>query len=310
MIEVLHMADKKTLVNITQRPWAYSDVEFWFNPKDKRQNAIIEFDGKRTRLRTGVLIVKDDAVLLCEDPEAPGDFSLPGGGLDKDETVIEAGKREAQEEVCLNLKKVQDTEYDYCECHTEIMPWVKKNVIASRQWYNYYTCLVIGEYESDYMGKIDKVDLDPQVKGTSRWYKISEVINLPSFKKQWKKALIDYGYYVSPTLMTEDLTSEAKRYFGTVPLYQSKVGFYINTDGTILDGSGELLGNRNGRMYGQRTIDHRAIAEIMTDISGDEAMLAYMKEGNIRLMPESPGISLIEEPTDDQIRTLNRVISS
>ena len=57
MIEVLHMADKKTLVNITQRPWAYSDVEFWFNPKDKRQNAIIEFDGKRTRLRTGVLIV-------------------------------------------------------------------------------------------------------------------------------------------------------------------------------------------------------------------------------------------------------------
>ena len=77
MIEVLHMADKKTLVNITQRPWAYSDVEFWFNPKDKRQNAIIEFDGKRTRLRTGVLIVKDDAVLLCEDPEAPGDFSLP-----------------------------------------------------------------------------------------------------------------------------------------------------------------------------------------------------------------------------------------
>ena len=63
-------------------------------------------------------------------------------------------------------------------------------------------------------------------------------------------------------------------------------------------------------MYGQRTIDHRAIAEIMTDISGDDAMLAYMKEGNIRLMPESPGISLIKEPTDDQIRTLNRVISS
>ena len=48
------------------------------------------------------------------------------------------------------------------------MPWVKKNVIASRQWYNYYTCLIIGEYESDYMGKIDKADLDPQVKGTSR----------------------------------------------------------------------------------------------------------------------------------------------
>ena len=94
------MADKKTLVNITQRPWAYSDVEFWFNPKDKRQNAIIEFDGKRTRLRTGVLIVKDDAVLLCEDPDAAGGFSLPGGGLDKDETVIEDGKREAQEEVC------------------------------------------------------------------------------------------------------------------------------------------------------------------------------------------------------------------
>lgn len=83
-------------------------------------------------------------------------------------------------------------------------------------------------------------------------------------------------------LLNEDLKDDAKEYFGTVPAYQGNVGLYINTDGTILDGSGELLGNTNGRRYGQRAVDHREISNIMSDISGDQAMLEYMKEGNIR----------------------------
>lgn len=83
-------------------------------------------------------------------------------------------------------------------------------------------------------------------------------------------------------LLNEDLKDDAKDYFGTVPAYQGNVGLYINTDGTILDGSGELLGNANGRKYGKRAVDHREISNIMSDISGDQAMLEYMKEGNIR----------------------------
>ncbi len=117
-------------------------------------------------------------------------------------------------------------------------------------------------------------------------------------------------YYYRQGMLREDLKDEAKKYFGVVPEWQSSVGLYINTDGTILDGSGELLGNANGRRYGQRAVDHREISNIMSgSVSGDEAMLKYMSEGNIRWMPESPGCSMIKEPTQAQYATLSRLVS-
>lgn len=67
-----------------------------------------------------------------------------------------------------------------------------------------------------------------------------------------------------------------------MPDWQSSAGLYVNTDGTILDGSGETLGNTNGRAYGRRAVDHREISSVMSNISGDAAMLKYMSEGNIR----------------------------
>jgi hypothetical protein len=107
----------------------------------------------------------------------------------------------------------------------------------------------------------------------------------------------------------EDLKDDAKKYFGTVSLYQNNVGLYINTDGSILDGSGELLGNTNGRKYGQRAVDHREISNIMSNISGDKAMIKYMLEGNIRYNPESPGVEIIKEPTNSQYNTIGAIIN-
>jgi len=104
--------------------------------------------------------------------------------------------------------------------------------------------------------------------------------------------------------VTEDLKDDAKAYFGTT--YNPNTCFYINTDGTLLDGSGLKLGSNSSR----RTVDHREISDIMPDgTEGTEAMLEYMREGNIRYMPEINGFDLIKEPTDRQYCVIKSLFS-
>lgn len=258
---------------------------------------------QKSRLRAGILIVDGDKILLCEEADEPGVFSLPGGGLEEGETPIEAAIREAQEEVYINVKNAVDTKYDYCECHSELKDWVKEHIPEKEAWYNYYTCLIIAEYNGKYTGKVDAVDKDSAMKNSATWYEIKDVINDASFKEQWKNALIDFGYYDMP-VFEEDLKDEAKTYFGITNKW--RFGLYINTDGTILDGSGKKLGNTNPTA---RAVDHREISDIFEgSISGNDAMIAYMNEGNIRLKPEAPGIELIKAPTKAQLETIYSLI--
>lgn len=307
------MADKITLVDVYNRPWSYDDIEYWRNPNDGAINAVIEFEGQRTRLRSGILIVNGDKVLLSREKGQEGEFSLPGGGLDKDETPVDAAIREAQEEVHFNVKNARETGFDYCEVHTEPVNWVKRNVPENKRWINYYTCLIIADYASSYNGEVDDVDKDDFMEDNKRWYKIKDVVNMPTFKKQWKRALTECGYYQEtfteqlnqfPDVFDEDLKDKAKEYFGTTNRW--KLAFYMNTDGTWLDGSGKKLGSSG---Y-DRAVDHREISDIFDiSITGDESMLTYMREGNIRLKPEAPGFELIEEPTEEQYQSLQRLIS-
>ncbi len=180
------------LVNINKRTWDYEDITYWTNPKDSTCNATIIFNGKKSRLRAGIIILNDNEILLGEEADEPGVFSLPGGGLEENETPLQAAIREAQEEVYINVKEAVDTKFDYCECHNEVKDWVKENVPEEEWWYNYYTCLIIAKYDGKYTGDVDKVDQDKSMKSTAKWYKINEVINDPSFKTQWKKAIEAY----------------------------------------------------------------------------------------------------------------------
>lgn len=199
------------LENVKKRTWKYSDIIYWTNPTDGTCNAIIEYKGKKTRLRAATLIVKNGKqILLGEEEDEPGVFSLPGGGLEEGETPIDAAIREAQEEVFINITDVEDTECDYCECHDEVKDWVKENVPEDMWWYNYYSCLIIGEYKDDYEGAIEKEDIDTSMYSTSKWYNIEDVINDPSFKEQWKKALYLYGYLDKETLDEEYLTEKRR----------------------------------------------------------------------------------------------------
>ena len=104
--------------------------------------------------------------------------------------------------------------------------------------------------------------------------------------------------------LQEDLKDNAKDYFGTT--FYKKLAGYLNTDGTYLDFSGEKFGNVGATT---RSMDHREIADIIdTAEDGTDAMHQYMSEGNIRLMPEAPGINLMKEPTPQQYKELKDYI--
>ena len=78
--------------------------------------------------------------------------------------------------------------------------------------------------------------------------------------------------------------------------------------------NGEQLNFRGGSSRGSRSVDHREVNQFFDedDMSPSEAMVAFIKEGNIRVMPEVPGITVAMGTTisDAQEKALGRYISS
>jgi len=99
-------------------------------------------------------------------------------------------------------------------------------------------------------------------------------------------------------------TDRARKEYGYTP-YVAEAG-YMLSDGKMLNFSGE-----KGVHRGSRGQDHRNISSIMpredsADNGGTKAMVHFMHMGNIRLMPESPGIDIGSslEPTQQQYSAL------
>jgi 8-oxo-dGTP pyrophosphatase MutT (NUDIX family) len=62
---------------------------------------------EKLRLRACALIIKDGAILLIEYENDNGDgvhYNLPAGGVEPGETFVEAVKREAKEEACVDVE--------------------------------------------------------------------------------------------------------------------------------------------------------------------------------------------------------------
>lgn len=99
---------------------------------------------------------------------------------------------------------------------------------------------------------------------------------------------------------------DAVAYFGRTFKW-SETG-YITTDGKRLDFSGRHKGGQGGR----RSVDHRDIRDALGDGYGGDysgGMAQFMREGNIRISPESGGISLCTMPTKAQFELLDDFIS-
>ena len=84
---------------------------------------------------------------------------------------------------------------------------------------------------------------------------------------------------------------------------------YLLLGGERLDFSGK----HDGAPGGYRTVDHREIRDALGDDYGGDSytggMIQFMREGNIRIMPESNGINLAVAPTKAQEQALDDFIS-
>ncbi len=96
---------------------------------------------------------------------------------------------------------------------------------------------------------------------------------------------------------------QAVKEFGYTPYFYD--AGYIIPNGKMLNFSGE-----KGKHFGSRGQDHRGISTIYAETSGTDALVRFMKDGNIRIMAESPGIdiSTTVEPTKEQYSTIRRFI--
>lgn len=96
--------------------------------------------------------------------------------------------------------------------------------------------------------------------------------------------------------------ADAIKFFGKT--YKWAETGYLTLGGTKLDFSGR----HDGAQGGYRTVDHRDIRDALGEDYGGEdysgAMIQFMREGNIRIMPESGGIDLIVKPTQQQEEAL------
>lgn len=102
----------------------------------------------------------------------------------------------------------------------------------------------------------------------------------------------------------EYFRKQAVKEFGYTPYYYD--AGYITPNGKMLNFSGE-----KGKHFGSRGQDHRAIGVIYADTSGTDALNRFMRDGNIRIMAESPGIdvSTVAEPTKEQYATIRKFIN-
>lgn len=147
---------------------------------------LIDTFNKPLRGRSEILIVKGDKVFLSFKSDST--YKVPGGSWNENENHMMAAIREAKEEVRINTKNVVYSGLRV-ECCDKPCKWVKQNIDEDKWWYGYYSEIYVGEFDSNYKGKINEEDKDDMVY-SGRFYPIKAVYN--KLTKEHKLALDEY----------------------------------------------------------------------------------------------------------------------
>jgi len=102
-------------------------------------------DYNRPKVGVGVIIVKDNKVLLGERKNAhgQGSWAFPGGHLEMNETLEECAKRESMEEAGIDIKNVKQLTFT--------------NDMFKNENKHYVTCFITADYDS---GKVRVMEPD------------------------------------------------------------------------------------------------------------------------------------------------------
>ena len=188
----------------------------------------------------------------------------------------------------------------------------------------------IREFESsaEWKAQMDKVsesmangDTEKAIQGYMRYIEESGYNALTNRRNALRDALDKYARKAEEDRVNEAVSLERKaieesglseadyfrkqavKEFGYTPYFYD--AGYIVTNGKMLNFSGE-----KGQHFGSRGQDHRAIETIFADTERSDALFRFVSQGNIRIVPESPGldVSSTVEPTSEQYATIKRFV--
>lgn len=168
---------------------------------------------------------------------------------------------------------------------------------------------------------IDNGDTENGIKAYNQWKKESGYetliekrdvlrVEITAFHKKAQEEALQKEIEEEKNAIAKSGLSEADYFrekavkeFGYTPYFYD--AGYITPNGKMLNFSGE-----KGKHYGSRGQDHRAIGVIYAETEGSAALNRFIKDGNIRIMAESPGldISTVSEPTKEQYSTIRRFV--
>ena len=211
-----------------------------------------------------------------------------------------------------------EAEYNYSKEETGKTSDPHLNV---KQWHYFVNDIYFSEQESDdltpYRVSINVKEKDSghffysfsaeKAEGTSTQRTLHAAVNssdnATANGSSYKPSIRNEGENVNKKF--SDRTA-ALEHFGRT--YSWKETGYLLTNGAKLDFSGR----HEGASGGYRTVDHRDILAIYpedAELDGNGAMVDFMKQGNIRIMPEGNGINLSVKPTKAQEQALDDFIS-
>lgn len=152
------------------------------------------------------------------------------------------------------------------------------------------------EFISEFFAGGERVDFGNEIN-TKRKALVEKYKNLLANKA----GLQNLRYSLKDTVEQDVLKAYGKT-------YSWKETGYLLQDGTKLD----LSGRNNGAPGGYRSVDHREIFDIYddSDTYGTDAMIEFIARGNIRVIPEYPGINLQVEPTEAQYQQIRSLIEN
>jgi ADP-ribose pyrophosphatase YjhB (NUDIX family)/PKD repeat protein len=222
------------------------------NPKGS-PNLILHKDGHRYRVRSELLIFKDDMMLISKIDNKINQYGclykLPGGGVDDaNEYIEEAAAREAEEEVRIRTKNVRYSGQYYEGLYDKIPDWHIHTLHLDGIVYDgYISFICTAEYAGKFNGYIKKMDRDDSIN-TAKFYSYNEVkgilkpIHREIFEEYLKSRISKESYFgdrINKTLNQEVTVTE-----GILPKLTFYHGSGTEIKGNYITANSMCLGNR------------------------------------------------------------------